>query len=80
MNDTPTPNNWRPIETAPKDGTQILGFDEWEGINVCYWIDCSEVWEQRDTKYGWARYYDSTEMSYVTFEPTHWQPLPEPPL
>lgn len=58
---------WRPIETAPKDGTAILvwrahepgrelrrmGIDMWVG--GCWWNS------RRD------------------MQPTHWQPLPAPP-
>jgi len=69
---------WMPIETAPKDGTQILSFAEWEGITVCSWLECSEIWEEKN-KYGWAKYYDTIQMSYETFEPTHWMPLPNTP-
>jgi hypothetical protein len=69
---------WLPIETAPKDGTQILSFAEWEGITVSSWLDCSEVWETTE-KMGWAKNYDTVEMSYETFEPTHWMPLHNPP-
>jgi len=69
---------WMPIESAPKDGTQILSFAEWEGITVCSWLDCSEVWETTE-KMGWAKNYDTVAMSYETFEPTYWMPLPNPP-
>jgi len=69
---------WLPIESAPKDGTQILSFAEWEGITVCSWLDYSEVWETTE-KMGWAKNYDTVAMSYETFEPTHWMPLPPNP-
>lgn len=72
-------NQWQPIETAPRDGTQILGFAEWEGMIVCNWLDCSEIWEQ-SPKYAWAKNYDTVDMSYETFDPTHWMPLPLPPI
>ena len=69
---------WMPIESAPKDGTQILSFAEWEGITVCSWLECSEIWEEKN-KYGWVKYYDTNQMSYEVFQPTHWMPLHNPP-
>lgn len=63
-------SEWQPIETAPRDGTEILccecveifiGF--WSGNNVDgYWDSYEEG----------AHYIDS-------YSPTHWMPLPEPP-
>lgn len=61
-------NAWRPIETAPKDGTHdiLLGCRERVGSGH-YWISANGkrrrwVWE------GWPR-----------LEPTHWMPLPKAP-
>ncbi len=66
-------SEWQPIETAPKDGTEILVCitynlpdDEWETVQ---WVD---GW--RSGK--WFRYHDKI---YIPFPPTHWMPLPPPP-
>jgi hypothetical protein len=65
---------WQPIETAPRDGTNILAIvsgnhpDSGEAFTpeVVFWrID--QWWND-----CWG--YDSTD-----YEPTHWMPLPEPP-
>ncbi len=71
---------WKPIETAPKDGTKI---DLWypHGIGRVidsYWHSI-QAWgrdEQIPADEG-----DPTEIAFVTLgcEPTHWMPLPEPP-
>jgi hypothetical protein len=60
---------WQPIETAPKDGTEILGFtrygkrpDEFE-IYVVWWDG------------GWEAHGCSTAFA----APSHWMPLPAPP-
>jgi Protein of unknown function (DUF551) len=57
---------WQAIETAPKDGTEILGYCAIDGIILVYWK--SSGWE-----YSWG---------YSNLEPklTHWMPLPEPPI
>jgi hypothetical protein len=65
-------SNWQPIETAPKDGENILMF--WP-----YW--------GQEAMIGWYDFYHSQWISnsaLSTFDqddhqPTHWMPLPDPP-
>lgn len=72
---------WRPIESAPKDGTEVLGWHpEWvnaefspDGIRSCIhdgerW--CSAHWVDDD--------FNILHMG-DHIQPTHWQPLPPPP-
>jgi hypothetical protein len=57
---------WRPIETAPKDGTRaLLWADEWSAPATGQW-------------YGkdWRQLYD---LGAFKFQPTHWMPLPHAP-
>ena len=58
---------WRPIATAPKDGTAILGW--WAGecmiVNWCVFIE------------RWESSHDGEDLFLP--EPTHWMPLPEGP-
>lgn len=64
------PVGWRPIETAPKDGTHILvwmrheayGFKA-EGVDTARWTDHNGG--------GWVTWLSGT--------PTHWMPLPSAP-
>lgn len=69
--------SWKPIDTAPKDGSNFLGIDD-EGVFQCRWDHPS-----------WAK---SGSWEALTLgchgcgccassgpEPTHWMPLPEPP-
>ena len=63
---------WQPIETAPKDGTEILAFATFERrdfIAVAQWADADP--EFPNTVAGWFWDY--------AIRPTHWMPLPEPP-
>lgn len=62
-------NEWQPIETAPKDGTQFLGWDQGYFI-VVYWEIDDDVEEDQ----CWRISYSGDLMF-----PTHWMPLPEPP-
>jgi hypothetical protein len=60
-------NDWQEIETAPRDGTHILG----------YVLDGTEhhIYEVIHDHHG--SWYESGEE--YRFRPTHWMPLPEPP-
>lgn len=54
---------WRPIETAPRDGTDIIATNHASGVYI-------------------GAFYGPTFMTSIGYckrEPTHWQPLPEPP-
>lgn len=64
-------SEWQPIETAPKDGTEVLGY--WPRAVACS-PDAYDVvrWhggEWRD------RFDDDSKFS----APSHWMPLPAPP-
>ena len=67
---------WQPIETVPKDGTEILLAHDGEGIIwtdewMAHWVDEGGMlgcWRQSEL---WMR--DLIE------GPTHWMPLPNPP-
>jgi len=63
--------NWQPIETAPKDGTDLLLFypssdGEAPFIDVNRWLD----WPREMNAYSWTT---------GGVNPTHWMPMPEPP-
>ena len=60
---------WMPIETAPKDGTRILGFEPIEnGIAIVHFAH-RDRWYPSDE----AERYDGC------FSPSHWMPLPPAP-
>jgi hypothetical protein len=59
---------WQPIETAPRDGTEILAYNAFAGRYLTRFVDGE--WP----KYGWD---NMTGVWYP--RPTHWMPLPPPP-
>jgi hypothetical protein len=71
----PGSTDWRPIHSAPKDGTLILihrteqRYAE-DTHHVARWVAEDEWWQVHDGKFDHALRGD---------EPTHWMPLPEPP-
>lgn len=66
---------WRPIESAPKDGTKVLLLFPGGESCVAAWWECGDFskWKiAHVTGYEWESITDD-------FPPTHWQPLPPPP-
>ena len=59
---------WMPIETAPKNGTEILGYTEEVGALVLYWDSMTGEMDH------WS---DGRSVSF--WKPTHWMPLPAAP-
>lgn len=62
---------WQPIETAPRDGTEILASD-YDVIEIVSWGISQGEWQD------WMHWSDRE--GGIMF-PSWWQPLPEhPPL
>jgi len=70
------PADWRPIESAPKDGTRILGYgviglESGNGIGTVKWESWASNWvcdPNEASEYG-------PERCVLT----HWMPLPDAP-
>lgn len=65
---------WRPIETAPKDGTTLLLCGPGHSI-ACGW------WEEEVNGYNDPGWTDGTVQSFgyetvTKLDPTHWMPIP----
>jgi hypothetical protein len=69
-------SEWQPIETAPKDGAEILlGFAGEKWIVQGRWVG---DYKARDGAW-WALNNDPTDAWGGELYPTHWMPLPSPP-
>lgn len=70
---------WRDIESAPRDGSEILVFEATPTgpfMRVGYWEEHGEDIDTGRPSSGWSEADDG----YVGFiNPTHWMPLPAPP-
>ncbi len=71
---------WQPIETAPKDGTDVIVMYkhiETQVVHNAFYIDDEDACDV-----GWWS-YDKGEVSRVLLDgwmqPTHWMPLPDAP-
>lgn len=64
---------WRPISSAPKDGTTVMVYvPDFEKITEAWFCEQTGLWPHS------AAYSDEGEPCNVG-QPTHWRPLPEPP-
>ena len=69
------PEGWRPIESAPKDGTSFLAFaadpisKDPNYFGVAQWAE-RQNWHPRSVE-GWFWSF--------SIRPTHWMPLPSSP-
>lgn len=61
-------DEWRLIDSAPKDGRTVIGWH-------CEWGEPTTVdWAKGEHGEGWYM-----ANMFPRFPPTHWMPLPEPP-
>ena len=83
-------NGWRDISTAPKDGTEIVGiyYQPADGpFKATLYGPWTIAYERGKWRSSWDRsevieYMSDfgTEYKQPDCDPTHWQPLPAPPL
>lgn len=77
---------WQPIETAPKDGNEILIFggtfsddNDWTDTDYPF-SDCAIVrWVSAFGGGSWEGKPNHSHDDYRRHKPTHWMPLPPPP-
>lgn len=78
---------WKPILSAPKDGTAVLlcwAVDA-DGKTIDWTMDTTtagvyvQVASWSETDLSWWVYCDMVSDPPLFFDPTHWMPLPAPP-
>ena len=70
-------SEWQPIETAPKDGDQLVYCSDTNEQFIAFW---SKSIESDDEAWTFGRFRnDVGELCSLVCRPTHWMPLPEPP-
>lgn len=70
-------SDWQPIETAPKDGTTVLLYRYCEPWDVFGY----GAWEESHSVAGWiAHGFFEPPGNLGLAAPSHWMPLPGPPL
>lgn len=79
---------WIPIETAPKDGSEIIGihFRQWEGMSPTVYGPWTIAFRGKTWRSSWdgsevVNYMSDFGIEYKEpdCEPTHWMPMPAPP-
>lgn len=76
--------DWQPIETAPRDGTDVLLF--LPKLQTGVWV--GRFVDSEDFQYGksvrkrqyWSIGVSLTFLSGDDAKPTHWMPIPEGPV
>jgi hypothetical protein len=74
-----TEREWKPIETAPKDGMLILACRPSCQPGIVFWVEREKAWcfAAQDSTHMVSGYMGGRAIPFP--QPTHWQPLPEPP-
>lgn len=81
---------WRPIETAPKDGTEILAWRDDCGVVIVAWtcqsnlmtddeIEKADLGDSADDCDWFSAYGFGCDWMSGTEAPTHWMPIPNGP-
>lgn len=65
-------NEWQPIETAPRDGTEVFAVARFDGSY------CKNRYHGHYTKFENEKWVISGTRRQK-FRPTHWMPIPAPP-
>ncbi len=77
--------DWQPIESAPKNATEILAYRADAGVFICRWECMGDIAPEKDIQEGkldpdfecW--WHDAYGWLEDILTPTHWAALPEGP-
>jgi len=77
-------SEWQPIETAPRDGTEILLCRAYDAAGktikpLGIFAQVAAWWADESDEGEWVVYCSMVREPTLHFEPTHWMPLPDPP-
>lgn len=72
LSPTPPSREWRTIDSAPRDGTRVLVYAPGHLLMLASF----EAWKTIHAAGPWWW----SNGSIITPEPTHWMPLPSPPV
>ena len=72
-----TTNGWQPIETAPKDGTNVILYGSYESKPGEPFVVAGMSWDSEPV--GWTNGDCWATEVGDRWVPTHWHPLPCPP-
>jgi hypothetical protein len=64
-------SEWQPIETAPKDGSEFIGYHP--NPNPHRGRILTMAYDRNRSLFA------ASVPSFIVFEPSHWMPLPKPP-
>lgn len=78
-------NEWKTIDTAPRNRTLLLGYKnrlgKWRSTRGC-WFSKYEIenhWDNDEMPEGWYETPSEGEECFF-INPTHWMHLPPPPV
>lgn len=71
-------DRWLPIESAPKDGSEVLLADS-DSVASGFYHDGSECYGHRGKAGFFCEEDRGNLLTASNFHATHWQPMPEPP-
>lgn len=63
---------WQPIETAPKDGSDVL-------VSCANGRRMVACWNSGLNHWVWASWSEDSLLRSLVCMPTYWSPLPDPP-
>lgn len=72
---------WQPFTTAPEDGTVILAWREDAGVFTAHYVEeDAHLANYLNPPEGDCYWFTTGGEDLTSDMPTHWRPLPEPPL
>lgn len=73
-------SEWQPIETAPRDGRNLLLWDaDSQSHEIALWSEPHQLWAIDYTDSMPPSAHAKVSPSNTCYVPTHWMPLPTPP-